>query len=73
MLVGHDGDQGALERLGSGAQDATFFQDPSKLALETLRAAVALARGTLDVSTLPRRSPAVSPPARPVPVLDVPY
>jgi ABC-type sugar transport system substrate-binding protein len=73
VLVGHDGDLGALERLRSGAQDATFFQDPSKLALETLGAAVALARGTLDVSTLPRRSPAVNPPARAVPVLDVPY
>lgn len=73
VLVGHDGDHNALARLRAGAQDATFFQNPSTLAIETLRAAVALARGTLDISTLPRRSPAVSPPARPVAVLDVPY
>jgi hypothetical protein len=37
------------------------------------QAAVALARGALDPESLPRRSLVWSPPARPVPALDVPY
>jgi hypothetical protein len=43
------------------------------LGVETLRAAVALARREPLPQRLPRRRPAVNPPAREVPVLDVPY
>jgi DNA-binding IclR family transcriptional regulator/ABC-type xylose transport system substrate-binding protein len=73
LVVGHDGDRDALDRLRAGTQHATFFQNPATLGVETLRAAVALARGEKLAHQLPRRSPAVSPPSRPMPVLDVPY
>lgn len=73
LVVGGDGESRALAALKAGTQHATLFHDPVALARETLRAAVGLARGTLDVAGLPRRSPAVSPPSRPVPVVDVPF
>ncbi|HET7771657.1 MAG TPA: substrate-binding domain-containing protein [Chloroflexota bacterium] len=73
LVVGGDGEQGALERIRTGGQHATLFHDPVQLAHATLRAAAALARNALDVSSLPRRSPAVSPPSRAVPVVDVPF
>jgi hypothetical protein len=63
----------ARAALQDGSLDATVFHDPAMLAGETLRAAVALARGALDESGLPRRAPAISPPSRPMPVLDVPF
>jgi DNA-binding IclR family transcriptional regulator/DNA-binding LacI/PurR family transcriptional regulator len=72
-LVGGDGDREALECLQTGRQQATVFQDPAALAGQALQAAVALARGALDPESLPRRSLVWSPPARPVPALDVPY
>jgi IclR family acetate operon transcriptional repressor len=73
LLVGGDGTRAAAEALQAGRLDATVFHDPALLAGETLRAAVALGRGTLDVAGLPRRSLAISPPSRPMPALDVPY
>ena len=73
LVVGGDGELRAIEQIQAGTQHATLFHDPTALAHETLRAAVGLALGTLDVSKLPRRSPAVSPPSRPVPVVDVPF
>ena len=73
LLVGGDGTRQAAAPLQTGRLDATVFHDPALLAEETLRAAVALARGTLDLAGLPLRAPAISPPSRPMPVLDVPY
>ena len=73
LVAGGDGEQSAIARIRAGSQHATVFHDPLTLARETLRAAVSLARGTLDPAQLPRRSPAVSPPSRPMPVLDVPF
>jgi len=73
LVVGGDGESRAVELIRRGSQHATLFHDPLALARETLHAALALGHGTLDVSRLPRRSPAVSPPSRPVPVVDVPF
>lgn len=75
VLVGGDGDQDALERLRTGAQAATVFQDPRALAEQALTAALALARGPVEavIAELPRRSLLCHPPTQPVPVLDVPY
>jgi ABC-type sugar transport system substrate-binding protein len=73
VLAGGDGDYEALERLRRGTQDATVFQNPALVAREAMRAAVALARGTLAPGALPRRSLVHGPVTRPIPVLDVPY
>jgi ABC-type sugar transport system substrate-binding protein len=73
LLVGGDGTRAAAAALQAGTLDATVFHNPALLAEETLRAAAGLARGTLDLATRPRRSPATNPPSRPVAVLDVPY
>jgi ABC-type sugar transport system substrate-binding protein len=73
LLVGGDGTRHAAAALQDGSLDATVFHDPATLAGETLRAAVALARGALDVAGLPRRALAISPPSRPMPALDVPF
>ena len=73
LVVGGDGESRALELIRTGRQHATLFHDPVALARETLRAAVGLALGTLDAAQLPRRSPAISPPSRPMPVVDVPF
>ncbi|HEV2122438.1 MAG TPA: substrate-binding domain-containing protein, partial [Chloroflexota bacterium] len=72
LIVGGDGTASAVGRLREGTQHATVFYDPIALAEETVRAAVALARGAIDLSSLPSRSPAVNPPSRLVPALDVP-
>jgi DNA-binding IclR family transcriptional regulator len=73
LVIGGDGERRAIERIRQGSQHATLFHDPVLLADETLRAAAGLARGTLDPANLPRRSLAISPPSRPMPVLDVPF
>jgi ABC-type sugar transport system substrate-binding protein len=73
LVIGGDGERRAVARIQDGTQHATVFHDPLALARETLRAAVGLARRTLDPERLPRRRPAANPPNRPMPVLDVPF
>jgi ABC-type sugar transport system substrate-binding protein len=73
LVVGGDGVQRSLGLIQAGSLHATLFHDPIALARETVRAAVGLVRGTLDVTRLTKRSPAVNPPSRPMPMLDVPF
>lgn len=74
ILVGGDGDRDAMERIQSGAQDATALQSFIELPAEALEIAVALARGEIDIeSTYEQEVIAVDPPSDPVYRAPVPY
>jgi DNA-binding IclR family transcriptional regulator/ABC-type xylose transport system substrate-binding protein len=73
ILVGGDGDLDALERLRSGIQHGTAFQDWMALAHETLRFAVEVAHDKIDHSKLDHTSIFYNPPGPPVYVKNLPY
>ena len=73
LLIGGDGDLDALERLRSGLQHGTAFQDWMALAHETLRFAVEVAHGKIDHSQLDYTSIFYNPPGPQVYVKNLPY
>jgi ABC-type sugar transport system substrate-binding protein len=73
VLVGGDGDLDGLQRIRTGVQHGTAFQNWIALARETLRFAIAVARGEVDRSQLQHRSIFYSPPGPPAYVVDLPY
>jgi D-xylose transport system substrate-binding protein len=73
LLVGGDGDLDALERIRTGVQHGTTFQNWINLAEETLRFAIEVARGQVNHTQFKRESIFFNPPGPAVYVKHLPY